>query len=69
MRLTDACYHAKFEFPWSSPLPATFKPDSVVPMVLVIMRIRQDQPPNIRFREDAMVMVPLLIKRELNRKA
>ena len=51
---------ARLSFRWSD-LPLTFSRARLVPMMVLVMKIRDEQPHNICFREDTLLMLPLHI--------
>lgn len=59
VRLTADGVEAEFVWPWSA-LPSAFVDSAVVPMVVAVMRIKEDNSrENICFREDILEILPL----------
>jgi hypothetical protein len=57
---TEADCEARLSFLWSD-LPLAFSRDNLVPIMVLVMKIRDDQPSNVCFREDTLLMLPLHI--------
>ncbi|WP_165864060.1 nucleotidyltransferase family protein [Capsulimonas corticalis] len=49
---------AHLSFEWSE-MPAAFRPDRQVPIMTLVMKIRDGHESNVCFREDALLMLPL----------
>ena len=50
-------------FPWSA-LPPAFPSGGMVPMMALVMRLREAQPPVVRLREDVLTLLPLQVVRQ-----
>lgn len=60
MRLTECGCEAHLSFEWSG-LPPAFSREGLVPMMALVMKIREGRSDSVCFREDTLVMLPLYV--------
>lgn len=61
MHLNGEGCEAQFALPWAA-LPPGFAAHGSGSVMVVVMRLQDGQPPNVRFREDILMLIPLHVQ-------